>query len=375
MDIYVYDCPDIFTVELIGVLDSYKSINYTMKFQNCGSWSIKGLYTPESSELLKAGRFIYINPKVVGYITSITYDVDTKGNMTYTANGRESKFILNNRIVWNTYSHNLPLNEWIYGLVQENAAEGCIDSKRQLCGMIPPQTLKCGAIDKQVSYKSLLDTVNTVLENAQTSNGLALGYEMQFHPEYSGDKAHRPIFWMNLLEGQDRTYNSKEPFLVAREMNNVSTLSLSNSIKGSTNFILAAGEDKGDTRKLATAGDNTLSGLKRNEGFTDCRDLQSEYTDASGNKKTLSDAEYTKLLEQEAKDAIVKDTFSLTAESVVTTEQAIELLGAKVTVVDKTFGVRTEDFVTEVNVIDEADGGLTTLTVGKGVDAQKLIIQ
>ena len=53
--------------------------------------------------------------------------------------------------------------------------------------------------------------------------------------------------------------------------------------------------------------------------------------------------------------------------------EALSLLGAKVTLLDRQFGVLADDYVTEINIIDEADGEYTTLTIGEGIDAKTLI--
>ena len=65
MNIYVYESENLSDFTLCGVLDSYKSFNFTKKFQGCGSWTIKGLYTPEAALLLKAERIIYVNKKML----------------------------------------------------------------------------------------------------------------------------------------------------------------------------------------------------------------------------------------------------------------------------------------------------------------------
>ena len=369
MNIYVYESENLSDFTLCGVLDSYKSFNFTKKFQGCGSWTIKGLYTPEAALLLKAERIIYVNKKINGIIVSVNFDVNDKGEMTYTASGTELKGILNRRIVWGTYSGKASTSNWARELVRQE----CVtpkDARRKLLTRIDGVPQSDTMIEKQVSYKNLLDTLNKVFDGDKQGK-LAVGYDVVLTLGKTGKGA----LGFDTILGADRTINSSNPFVISRMMDTVSSLSATTTSKGIYNVALAAGEGEGTERKLATAGNLNLSGLARKEVFADCREIQSKTKDESGKETTITEADYLKLLAQEAQDALNAKDLSVEAETVVSMEQALNLLGATVTVIDKQFEVQTEDFISEVNIIDEADGSLSTLTVGRGVDAQKFIMR
>lgn len=68
------------------------------------------------------------------------------------------------------------------------------------------------------------------------------------------------------------------------------------------NVATVAGEGEGSARKYAGiditgTASGTFTGFSRRELFVDARDLQSETEDASGNKTTMSNADYTKVLQ------------------------------------------------------------------------------
>lgn len=361
MNIYVFTVEGTKPQECLGVLDTYSSFNFTKKFQACGSWTLKGNFTQESRKMLQVGNLIYINPYIAGIIHTIDFSTDDGGETTYTAYGYELKGILSYRIVWDTYNHNLPAADWINGIVQENTAD-----KRRLFSKHLKPSIKCPNLDKQVSYKALDVAVQAACAAQNTSSGLLLGYEVTCDVEEG--------FTFSLLEGTDRTFESGNPYLISRDMNNVSTLSYAESSKSTVNVVKCGGEDSGASRKFVTVGNDSLEGLSRREAFNDAKDIQSEYKDADGNQQTLSDTDYAALLTQEAETSLVADSISVDAESVVDSSEALLLLGAKVTLVDRDFNVRTDDFVTEVNFIDEADGQLTTITIGEGLEAKRLIV-
>lgn len=362
MNIYVYNVQGTKVNKCLGVLDTYTSFNFTKKFQDIGTWNIKGKYTQEVRELLRPGNLIYINPRLCGIIYSISFDTDDKGITSYAAYGMELKGIMNYRIVWGTYNHNLPAERWIAGLIQENT-----QGFRALFKDFQDNEVACPTIDKQVSYKKLGEMITSVCKSVKTNNNLAFGWDIVCDINQG--------FIFNLLEGQNRTFTSGNPFIVSRDLDNVAQLSYSESNKNSVTNVLCGGAGEGAERIFVDVGEgNSCSYLNRKETFKDAKSIQQEYKDSDGNTQTIELSDYQNILRDAAKEALKEDMVSVDAETVVSSSEALELLGAKVTLIDRAYGVRTDDFVTEINYIDEADGALTTITVGEGLQAQKIIL-
>ena len=361
MNIYVYKIEGIKPTECVGILDNYASFNFTKSFKGCGSWTIKGNFTQEIERMLKVGYLIYVNDKVCGIIHSIDFDTDEEGNTTYTAYGNELKGILGYRIVWDTYSRTVNLRDYINDLVEKNTT-----GNRALFSRIDKPAIGTPTIDKQISYANLLEALEDILEAANSTSNLPLGFDVVC--ENASD------FVFTLLEGADRTLTSNEPLLISRDLNNVANMTYTQSIKDLVNVVKAGGEGEGANRILTTVGSTQLSGLARREAFADCRDLQSTYTDENGNEQTISSKDYLALLQEEAKQSLTSETLTVDAETVVTVEQALEVLGSKITLRDKAFDVETEDYIAEVNIIDENDGMLVTLTIGEGLQAKRFIV-
>lgn len=361
MNVYVYEVEDVAPTECVGIIDSYSSLNFTKSFQGCGRWTLKGNFTQEARRILAVGRMIWVSPRVCGIIESIDFDTQD-GTTTYTAYGSELKGILGYRIVWDTYNRNVNQRDWVNDLVARNT-EG---SRRLFSNQLAP-SIDTATIDKQVSYTSLLEAVEDGCSAALTKAGMLLGFDVT-----CGEDGF--VLSFTLLEGDDRTMESQEPYLVSRDMDNVSALTYTESGKESANVVKCGGEGEGAERKFSVAGDTSLSGFARREAFVDARSLQSTYKDQSDQEVKLTDAQYTALLDAKAREGLRADSLALDAESPVDTETALSLLGAKVSLVDRAFNVRTDDYVYEVNLIDEADGQLTTLTIGQGVEAKQIVL-
>ena len=361
MNIYIYKVEGVSPTECVGVLDAYASFNFTKSFRGCGTWTIKGNFTQEIERMLKVGYFIYVSPKVCGICRSIEYDTDEAGTITYTAYGTELKGILGYRIVWDTYSRKVNICDYVNDLVERNT-----QGNRALFSRMDKPQIQTPTIDKQISYDNLLDSLEDIVDGAGSLDGNPLGFDVYC------ENAERFVF--TLLEGEDRTITSPEPLLFSRDLNNVSALAYSESDKELTNVVKAGGEGEGAERVLTVVGDESLSGLARREAFADCRELQSTYKDEDGKEQTISAEDYLAMLQEKAKGSLAPATLSVDAEAVVTAQQALDSLGAKVTLRDRAFNVQTTDYISEVNIIDENDGMLVTLTIGKGLAAQRLVI-
>lgn len=362
MNIFVFNVKGTKAADCLGVLDTYKSFNFTKKFQGVGTWTLRGSFTQESRELLRLGNLIYVNPRVCGVIYSVNYDTDENGITTYAAYGMELKGIMNYRIVWDMYNHALPAQQWIKGLVQENTQDF-----RKLFDFYNDSTVTCPKIDKQVSYKKLGEVITSVCESTNTDNDLALGWDITCDIEQG--------FTFSLLEGENRTITSEKPFVVSRDLDNVSQFSYSESNKETVTHVLCGGAGEGSERIFVDVGlGNDYGYLRRKETFKDSKSIQQTYKDAEGTTQNIGLSDYQNILRDSASEALKPDTISVDAETVVSSSEALGLLGAKVTLIDRAFGVKTEDFVTEINYIDEADGPLTTITIGEGLQAQKIIL-
>ena len=107
-------------------------------------------------------------------------------------------------------------------------------------------------------------------------------------------KTITPIFYL----GTDRT----KTVLFDDVLCTMDSCDYTQDVSGYCNVAIVGGEGEGSARKYAGiditgTASGTFTGFNRRELFVDARDLQSETEDTNGNKTTMSDADYTKVLQ------------------------------------------------------------------------------
>ena len=361
MLIKIYETNKGWLGDCVGVIDEYNSLNFTKSFKGVGNFTIKGNYSKEMEELLKPDRIISITPKLCGVIHSFEVQCNQNGEETYTAYGMELKGILAWRIVWNTLSDDTTVVSYIEKIVMSNA----MGNERRLINSAQLAEFETGKISKQVSYKNLQETIQEIVENNDSTKGLPIGYDI-----YINQEMNQTVF--EVLEGEDRTASSDSPIIFSREFDNITDMTYTLSKKDSVNTILCAGEGEGDARTLVSIIPDDW-GFTRKEAFVDARELRSTYKDAETDEEiVLTPEEYKAQLLNKAKESLVADVANVGASAVLL-EDATKLLGSKITVLDKKLNIMADDYIAEINLIDEADGLQTTLSIGNDIQARRIL--
>lgn len=345
--------------ECLGIIDEYISLNFTKSFKETGTFSLKGNYSKDVLELLKPDRIIAITPQLCGVIHSVDMQC-INGEERYIAYGFELKGILSWRIVWDTYSATEDAVSHINNLVFRNARYG----DRKLVDNIITPAFKSKKIEKQVSYKNLQEVIQDILKSNDSENNLPLGYDV-----YLSQEQNQIIF--EVREGKDRSIKSEEPLILSRDFENVIDLLYIVSNKDSVNAILCAGEGEGEARKKVEVFNGKPQGFSRKEYFVDAKEIRSQYKE-NDKDVVLSPQQYEALLRGKAWEEMTPDVHNITAHTAYI-DDALGLLGSKITVIDKKLNLMADDFISEVNIIDEADGMETTLSIGEDVKVRRLV--
>jgi hypothetical protein len=77
----------IFNSELtyLGVVDDFESFTFVSKYNACGNFKIKGMYTPQAKQYLVLGNIVYFNG-FAGFIHSIEIEM-ADGEESIVVNG------------------------------------------------------------------------------------------------------------------------------------------------------------------------------------------------------------------------------------------------------------------------------------------------
>lgn len=288
----------------IGVLDSYVSIIWRPAYYDVGDFEIYVGASKENVQLLQKNRLAIRNTDV---------EVDDAGNVTYknvmliknidlvtdaengdylTVTGKELKYLLHQRIVWNQTNMQGKTEQAIRALVDANAINPT-DSRRIIPNLI--LGAECGlpgAIEKQVT--------GDYLDEAITEICTAYNYGWEIYGLNSN-------YIFAMYEGVNRSHDQNDrPYVVFSDtFENLYNTDYQMNTENYSNTALIGGEGEGLDRTYTSINDNN-TGLDRYELFVDARDLSSN----KGNKDEIPQDQYIALLQNRGREKIAENTIS-----------------------------------------------------------------
>ena len=283
---------------LVGVVDDYISIIWRPAYYDVGDFELYINASSEAVELLQPDYYL---------VRQRDISVDEAGNVTYKHvmiiknfkletgselgdrfifTGRELKFLLNKRIVWQQTNLTGTAEAGIRKLVTENAISPS-DSKR----VIPLLTLGPSAgltdtIDKQVTGDKLDECITEIC------TAYNYGWDVYI---YNGNLV------FIVYKGLDRSYaQTDRPYVVfSDDFDNIINSTYERRSEQYGNCTLIAGEGEG-TARVTTTVNNSLSGHARYEVFTDARDLSRN----EGTEEEIPANTYSKLLVERGRETL-----------------------------------------------------------------------
>ena len=231
----------------------------------------------------KEGNITYKNVMMIKNI-SITTSVENGDFLTVT--GRELKYLLHQRIVWQQTTLTGTVENGIRKLVNENAITPT-DSNR----VIPSLTL--------AESKGLTDTIEKqitgdYLDEAITEICKSYNYGWEIY-------GYNNNLIFNIYEGLDRSYNQTErPFVIfSDKFDNLYNTEYQVETEKYANTTLIGGEGEGLDRIYTTVG-NDNAGFNRYETFTDGKSISRN----KGNDNEISLTDYYLLLQEKGKETL-----------------------------------------------------------------------
>lgn len=351
-DIYVLNK----NFELQGIIDEYVSIIWRPSYSEVGDFEIYLGATDKAINLLRENWYVVRSSDIsvengvttyekVMVIKNLQLITDVENGDFYCVTGKELKFLLHQRIVWNQTNLTGTAENAIRQLVNENAINPT-DTNR----IIPNLFLGVSAgltdtIEKQVTGEHL-DKVIT--EICTTYN-------------YGWD-----IFITNntlvlvVYTGTDRSYEQTDrPYVVfSDEFENLYNTDYQLNTKEYANTTLIGGEGEGLERTYTTVN-NGNSGLDRYETFTDARDISSN----KGNEDEIPQSQYLQLLQERGRENLASLAYTEGFSGEVLSDVAFKygtdfFIGDIVTVINK-YGIQKN--VRVLSAIESEDESGTKL--------------
>jgi len=247
---------------LLGVVEAFEYLRWTRRYSHCGSFELKAIATPENTELLRLGHYLWKNDDEEAGLIEFR-ELAAPDRETILVSGRFATSFLARRIVWGTENLAGDLSACVGQLVNSHliAPE---DPSRHIPGIAYLSPSLDVPIRTQTSYRNLLDMVTGLCDTSE------IGLKTVFDPNGG------PLI-VRLYQG------SMTQAVFSKEYENVIDQIYTTSLLDYANTALIGGEGEGSERVFVDiAGD---SGEDRYEMFVDAKDLREEdfgeeYTEA-----------------------------------------------------------------------------------------------
>lgn len=282
---------------LQGIVDEYESLIWRPAYSDVGDFEIyvkanadtltllqKDFYVVRSSDIsVNEGITTYKSVMVIKNI-KLTTDIEDGAYLTVT--GRELKYLLHQRIVWQQTTLKGTAEDGIRTLVTQNAISPT-DTRRAIPDLVlGASSGLADSIKKQITGAYLDEAI---AEICATYN---YGWDM-----YITDGKLTVIVY----KGLDRSYAQTErPYVVFSEyFDNLYSTEYELNSEAYANTTLIGGEGEGLDRITTTLG-AANSGLDRYEVFTDAKDVSQN----KGNEDEIAPADYLLLLEEKGRETL-----------------------------------------------------------------------
>ena len=243
-------------------MEAFEYLRWTRRYSQCGSFELKAIATPENTELLRLGHYLWKNDDEEAGLIEFR-ELAAPDRETIQVSGRFATSFLGRRIVWGTENLTGDLSDCI-GQLLSNHLIAPQDSARHIPGIAflsPPLDVP---IRTQTSYRNLLDVVTGLCDISE------VGLKTVFDP--NGGPLTVKLYQGGVTQA-----------VFSKEYENVIDQVYTTSLLDYANTALTGGEGEGSERVFVDIADD--NGEDRYELFVDAKDLREEdfgqdYTEA-----------------------------------------------------------------------------------------------
>ena len=259
-DVYVLNK----NLELIGIVDAYKSLIWANRYQTVGDCELYLPATNEALNLLQKDYFLFrLDGEMICQIKKIELDTSAEEGNYLIVTGLDVKRWLDQRIIWTTQSCDGNVEQFIRDLV-DGAACNPDDPARQFVKTNGGQMLFLGTAagfteitTEQISYKNLGEKVREY----------CLKYGWGYRVIYDNGS-----FYFQLYKGTDRS-NS---VIFSDNYENLATSKYMSDDTNMGNVALVAGQGEGAARSRNVSGQ--AESINRYEVYVDAKDISKNIT-------------------------------------------------------------------------------------------------
>lgn len=280
--------------ERLAVIDDYISFIWTTRYYSTGDFELCVDVSETNFDLFQVDYYVVRDGiEDVGIIENIHIQHDEDGNEMMVITGRFLGSILGRRIIAVQTTVTGAISTCINTLINQNIINPS-ESARKISNFVLGSYSFSTAIQMQFTGDNLEETI------ANLCVTYGIGYKVTLNDQNQ--------FVFQLYQGTDHTYDQTEnPWIIfSDKYETLVSAEYEENHMETVTAVLVAGEGEGLDRKTVWLTDGT-TGLTRRELYNDSRNIRSD--DGS-----ISDAEYTKLLQEEGKILLTKYTAAFTGE-------------------------------------------------------------
>ena len=352
MDLTILDT----NLEPFGILDTYNSLIWTDRYNECGDFEIYTAMTDDLLNFIKQDYYLRrSDSEHVMIIEKLEIKTDSEEGNSITITGRSLESLLDRRIVWNDTSLSGNFQDGIEKLLNENIISPSNASRKipnfKMEKSTDP-TITNLTIEAQYKGDNLYEILNTLCTERNIGFKVILSDENEF------------VF--SLYAGTDRSYDqTTNPYVIfSPGFDNLISSNYIESKSSMKNVTLVSAEDSdkrsenADAPLVETAVGN-VSGIERREIFTDYGSISRTVRDGE-TETTLSDSEITAMLRQKGKETLAENanvlSFEGEAETTLMFRYGEDFVIGDIVQVEDRYGHNSRARVVELVTSDATDG-------------------
>lgn len=260
VDVYVLNK----NLEPIGLIDTYKSLIWSNRYNDLGDCEIYVEATAGMLELLKKDYYLCrSDDSMVCQIKKIELDTNSQTGNYLIITGKDAKGLLDQRIIWSTITCNGNVEAFGRELVNLT----CINPKLSYRALLKENgtpLIQLGnvagfkeAVNEQVSYKNVGEKIREYCQS------YGWGYRLVYTGLY---------LWFQFYKGTDRS----NYVIFSSDYENINSTKYVEDYTNMANVALVGGEGQGSARSRNVSG--YAEGIDRYEIFVDAKDISKTIT-------------------------------------------------------------------------------------------------
>lgn len=365
--------------QLIGIIDTAKSIIWVTEYYGAGTLEIYAPYSEKTKDLLQIGYYVTRPDELnAAIIEAVEYTDSPQDGMMIIARGRMAKSILDRRLAYRLNGNTIKpvrmsgnLANAVQNVVKAHAgstasAERTLGVVRGSNGgitkVISADTQLGEESSRQSSYKNLLTFTDAVLQEYYCGALIRINDSQQL------------VY--DCFEGKDRNVGNtagNTPIVFSQDFENLLTTDYSVDTTAQKNFALIGGEGEGLARFFTTYQQGAPTGFDRREVFVDASSIPRKYQEeGSTEEHEYTVAEYTTMLVGQAqtslKELVTTETFTGDINLTYSPyKYGVDFwLGDVVTIQDNRLGLFSNVRILKATEAQDDNGYILSLEYGNG---------